>query len=510
MSEQYWQVSSTVSGGNTLSVAAQEEYSRLARSLSEAADSLKNAGALWQSTAFQLRAQRAQTSACTAFSGGLTAHTTLPYDMLDEDCAAHAQRCTELASNLDTMATLLIRAHGLYAESESIVQRLFTEGLQLTSSIQPLAALLGTGLLAAGGLLHGLFSEGKVNLSLASTSTASIQEGVLGALASWIAGTGLGSGLFSTNEVNDAAEHISSVTSGWKDNAQGNVLTVREVYTDADVVRGSSSVIESLENLRRLAEERLGKIDLASGLSYATIAIQRYEREDGSSAWLVTIPGTDGQEDSPFGWEQNIELMSSNSERRMQADSIRMVTEAMEQAGIGSDEPVALIGHSQGGIVAAAVAADFSKRYNIEHVVTAGSPIANHPIPNNTWVTSIEIEDELVAALDGAANPATEHWMTVRGQVSQTSSDERMSVKADGSCSPAVESTDDDEPLAAAKVPGSTENKEISHWIKYHQAAYQNATDLGSSAVTTHEQHFQQVIAGTLKETHYYEGRMSH
>ena len=44
---------------------------------------------------------------------------------------------------------------------------------------------------------------------------------------------------------------------------------------------------------------------------------------------------------------------------------------------------------------------------------------------------------------------------------------------------------------------------------KYHQAAYQNATDLGSPAVQRHEAHFQEVINGELKETRYYQGRMT-
>lgn len=69
--------------------------------------------------------------------------------------------------------------------------------------------------------------------------------------------------------------------------------------------------------------------------------------------------------------------------------------EAMKQAGIKSNEPVALIGHSQGGIVAATIASDLKDDYDIEHVVTAGSPVANHPIPEKTWVTSVEMDDEL-------------------------------------------------------------------------------------------------------------------
>ena len=244
-----------------------------------------------------------------------------------------------------------------------------------------------------------------------------------------------------------------------------------------------------MEDLRRLAEERLGTIDLGSGLDYGTIAISKYRRKDGSNAWLVTIPGTDGKPDSPFGWPQNVELMSSDSQQRMQADSARMVAEAMERAGIGPDEPVAMIGHSQGGIVAATLASDLKDAYDIEHVVTAGSPVANHPIPESTWVTSVEMDDELVAALDGAVNPNTEHWLTVRGTVSQT--------------------PDDGSLFTGTEVQDAPDTKEITHWLKYHQAAYRNASDMGSAALENHERHFRNVIDGDLEEVTYWQGRMS-
>ena len=44
-----------------------------------------------------------------------------------------------------------------------------------------------------------------------------------------------------------------------------------------------------MEDLRRLAEERLGKTDLDSGLDYGTIAISKYRKSDGTNSWLVTI-----------------------------------------------------------------------------------------------------------------------------------------------------------------------------------------------------------------------------
>lgn len=201
--------------------------------------------------------------------------------------------------------------------------------------------------------------------------------------------------------------------------------------------------------------------------------------------------------------------MSADQERRRKADSARMVAEAMRQAGIGKDEPVALIGHSQGGIVAATLASDWAEEYTIEHVVTAGSPVDNHPIPQRTWVTSVEIDDELVAALDGAANPVTDNWLTVQGHVSPAPAATPSTVHSDGSCTPGATPITGLTPYDAAPVAGSTNGRELSHWIKYHQAAYQNATDLGSPAVQRHEAHFQEVINGELKETRYYQGRMT-
>ena len=123
-------------------------------------------------------------------------------------------------------------------------------------------------------------------------------------------------------------------------------------------------------------------------------------------------------------------------------------------------------------------------------MVTAGSPVANHPIPDKTWVTSVEMDDELVAALDGAANPNSEHWLTVRGTASKSDNN--------------PEST-----FAGTPVTDAPDNKEITHWLKYHQAAYQNATDMGSSAVKTHERHFDEILDGDLQEVMYFEGRMS-
>lgn len=546
-----WQVTSYVYGGHQLAPATLEDYRRVATALDDAGGRLIAHGIAWRQAAMDLARDRASVPLCPVLSGsagagaGLGAgsgtvttsfpasnaitgciaapygtraggtagsagtggaaatagqmtvmHGSLPYDRLIALCGENARNCDADGFQLRRMAELLVRAHSLYSEAEWKAREAFNEVGQAVTKSAPGYTSLGMLGLILGGLGASWVAEGRPRPAAASQVTAPLQEGYLSGIGALISGTSYIKGIFCKDEVNQSAGAISKYSGPAKGLIQGNTLTVRRVRSTVDMVGPSTSVAESLENLRRLGEE---KYALGSGLRYATIAVQRYEREDGTNAWLVTIPGTDGHADSPFGWEQNVELMSDDAEQRKRADSARMVAEAMRKAGIRSDEPVALIGHSQGGIVAAQIAADQSDAYNICHVVTAGSPVANHPIPEKTWVTSIEIEDELVAALDGAQNPETEHWLTIRGTVTPTP----PQVVEDGVIIPPSN------PYAASPVTNASEGQELTHWLKYHQAAYQNASALGSQAVDKHERHFTGVISGNLRETLYYEGRMS-
>lgn len=511
-----WQITSRIHGGHQSSPATIEEFQAAQAVLEDAYTELSVHALAWSTAATDIAADRTSVPLCTTLVSGArsmagTEHTTLPYDQLIGVCQQRAAEFSDTCAKVRGMEDLLVRANGLYSEAERAARRVVTETTQALTERFPVwatAAMIGG---VSGGLLYGLGTERAFTPGYSSWITSQFQEGYVSGIASLLAGVTIVDGVLATDETNQAAGKIGKWSGPIKDIYQGNALTVTRVDARADVVRGSSSVGDSLENLRRLGEERLGKIDLDSGLAYGTVAVQRYEKADGSNAWLVTVPGTDGQWDSPFGWEQNVELMSDDPERRRRADSARMVVEAMEQAGIRPDEPVAIVGHSQGGIVAAAIASDESERFNIEHIVTAGSPIANHPIPETTWVTSIEIEDEFVAALDGAENPANEHWMTVRGTLNPAPDIEDPRIGEDGSCIPGTDSGIwGDSPYAAAPVTDPAETKEMTHWLKYHQAAYQNASDLGGTAVTTHERHFAQIIDGELKETQYYEGRIEY
>ena len=81
-----------------------------------------------------------------------------------------------------------------------------------------------------------------------------------------------------------------------------------------------------------------------------------------------------------------------------------------------ADDPVLLVGHSQGGILAAALADDpgFVRRHRVTHVVTSGAPVGVFPVPEAVRVLSVQHADDPVHRLDLTPNPARSSWVTVR------------------------------------------------------------------------------------------------
>ena len=238
------------------------------------------------------------------------------------------------------------------------------------------------------------------------------------------------------------------------------------MYPKTKVVRGGTSTKDAIADQRRLSEGPLNG-ERESGLEYGTIACCKYRKADGTYAWRIIIPGTDGNHDSPMDWYTNFELMSADERQRGTAESLRFLDETMKQAGIQPDDPVEIVGHSQGGIIAAAAATDFQDKYDIQHIATLGSPIANFEIPEKTRVTAIEMDDEGIAALDGEANPHTENWLTIRCSVHEEDAPKRA--------------------FPGAEVSDSSGEKNSTHYPKYHEAGYRYAYDTGNKSVLDHD-----------------------
>jgi hypothetical protein len=139
-------------------------------------------------------------------------------------------------------------------------------------------------------------------------------------------------------------------------------------------------------------------------------------RADGSRAVIVDIPGTKSWDPLPTS---DVTSLATNvrAVRGEQTSYSRGVVDAMRRAGVRPDDPVLLVGHSEGGMVAARVAIDASasKEFDVTHVVTAGAPIGRFAdeIPDSVQVLAIENKHDIVPHLDGSTNPPRANITTV-------------------------------------------------------------------------------------------------
>ncbi|GAB3108182.1 hypothetical protein GCM10027055_04740 [Janibacter alkaliphilus] len=157
------------------------------------------------------------------------------------------------------------------------------------------------------------------------------------------------------------------------------------------------------------------------------VRVTRVARPDGTSAWIVDVPGT-----QTFDPRTGRTIYDMTSNARLAANQRTLSTQAIAdalgdaQARMGGPgarhEPILLNGHSQGGLTAAALAADPRVRRRFpgaRHVVTTGAPVATVPVGRDVSVLSVEHDQDLVPGLDGADNPDREQWVTVRRDVAE-------------------------------------------------------------------------------------------
>ena len=152
--------------------------------------------------------------------------------------------------------------------------------------------------------------------------------------------------------------------------AAAEAMSWYDVPGHAAVSTGSSTSSVGPIDLAGLMTE-LGRIsDRADG----TIAVQSLP----GGQHVVYLPGTDG-----FGlpWDFNPDVRDAQTDLAAAAGGdhpyLDGVRQAMHEAGVGPDDPVLLVGHSLGGMVAAQLAHESG--FAIAGVVTAGSPGTEAP-----------------------------------------------------------------------------------------------------------------------------------
>lgn len=129
---------------------------------------------------------------------------------------------------------------------------------------------------------------------------------------------------------------------------------------------------------------------------------------------VVYLPGTDrfnapwDQGHDARDLESGLDLTSGRPDAYTPG-----VLEALRRAGVRPDEPVLLVGHSLGGMAAAALTSR-GRGFDFRGAVTAGSPTAQVPgYPAGTHVLSLEQRGDVVPELDGAPNRDSVEQTTV-------------------------------------------------------------------------------------------------
>ncbi|TXR56010.1 hypothetical protein [Quadrisphaera setariae] len=134
------------------------------------------------------------------------------------------------------------------------------------------------------------------------------------------------------------------------------------------------------------------------------IRVERTVHADGSRSTIVYLPGTkdwSSGSTNPASWDAIALGMAGEPSAFTDA-----VVKAVEDAGVEADEPVMLAGYSLGGITAAQLAADpaLRARFDVQGLVTAGSPIGNVDLPPDVQALSLEHDEDLVPKLEGVEN----------------------------------------------------------------------------------------------------------
>ncbi|MDR3107990.1 MAG: hypothetical protein LBU05_07360, partial [Bifidobacteriaceae bacterium] len=155
--------------------------------------------------------------------------------------------------------------------------------------------------------------------------------------------------------------------------------------------------------------------DCGPDKSDSQIGVTKVIAPGGSVSWLVSIPGT--QVASSLGWSSNRADMGTNLQAIVgDPNPIGLATiAALTDVGAQKGEPVVLTGHSQGGIVSAALAADpaFTEQFSVAAVLTFGSPVSLLKPANSAQWLSLEHHQDAIPVLDGANNPRTRNHTTV-------------------------------------------------------------------------------------------------
>lgn len=156
-------------------------------------------------------------------------------------------------------------------------------------------------------------------------------------------------------------------------------------------------------------EDRVARIPDPAELEGAQTVIERYDFPDGRRVFEVYIAGT--VDFSPVATDEPWDLASNVVNASAPGSgSYEAVVASLRAAGVGADDAVLFTGHSQGGAIAARVAA--SGEFTTVGIVSFGGPTGTIPIPDDVPAVIVEHTDDLVVAF--GADQRNDHAVVVQ------------------------------------------------------------------------------------------------
>jgi hypothetical protein len=294
--------------------------------------------------------------------------------------------CRSLASGLRLAA-------GSYRAVDELDRRLtpaLAAGLRLPLALAPLTGPAGpAGPFAAGrargGLQAGLSADPELAHAAVRLLTASVAGLPSPGATAWLAG------LLARPFPDGAA-----VVTAQPDKPTGD---------RGGPPRGTADLIRALA-LREAHNDGGGAVDV------------RILDGAGGRRVILDITGTTVWNLDPTRRTAHVSDLGTNLRALANQSSVfeRGVLQALRQAGVTPSEPIMLVGHSQGGMIAARLASRLQAgaEFTVTHLVTAGAPVGLAPVPRSVSVLSLHNRGDVVPELDGAANPRRAGWITVR------------------------------------------------------------------------------------------------
>jgi hypothetical protein len=160
---------------------------------------------------------------------------------------------------------------------------------------------------------------------------------------------------------------------------------------------------------RETWHDRQGEVSVRT---LSTVAANGHRR----TSYIVDIPGTKNWQVDPRKRQYLNDLATNlttlSGDRTARVDGL---ASALRSAGARSGDPVMLIGHSQGGMVAVQAADEWvrSGSFDVTHVLTAGSPIGGMQVAASVQVLSLENRRDVTLSLDAAENRDRSNRTTV-------------------------------------------------------------------------------------------------